>query len=82
MYAYVVLKYATDFGFSKFPVLMRMKANFNMQNSETLDLRRMSYIFIRNTQSIEFFALCTKLTEMAILYSKDLTTAKKKVTFQ
>ena len=29
---------------------------------------------------IEFFTVCTKLAEMAILYSKDLTTAKKKVT--
>ena len=28
-------------------------------------------------KSIEFFTVCTKLTEMAILYSKDLTTAKK-----
>ena len=26
---------------------------------------------------IEFFTVCTKLVEMAILYSKDLTTAKK-----
>ena len=26
---------------------------------------------------IEFFTVCTKLAEMAILYSKDLTTAKK-----
>ena len=28
----------------------------------------------------EFFTVCTKLAEMAILYSKDLTTTKKKVT--
>ena len=27
--------------------------------------------------TIEFFTVCTKLAEMAILYSKDLTTAKK-----
>ena len=27
---------------------------------------------------IEFFTVCTKLAEMAILYSKDLTIAKKK----
>ena len=27
----------------------------------------------------EFFTVCTKLAEMAILYSKDLTTAKKKL---
>ena len=27
--------------------------------------------------TFEFFAVCTKLSEMAILYSKDLTTAKK-----
>ena len=26
---------------------------------------------------VEFFTVCTKLAEMAILYSKDLTTAKK-----
>ena len=28
---------------------------------------------------LEFFTVCTKLAEMAILYSKDLTTAKKKL---
>ena len=28
---------------------------------------------------IEFFRVCTKLAEIAILYSKDLTTAKKKL---
>ena len=27
--------------------------------------------------TIEFFTVCTKLAEMAILYSKDLTKAKK-----
>ena len=27
----------------------------------------------------EFFTVCTKLAEMAILYSKNLTTAKKKL---
>ena len=27
----------------------------------------------------EFFTVCTKLAEMAILYSKELTTAKKKL---
>ena len=27
----------------------------------------------------EFFTVCTKLAEMAILYSKDLTTATKKL---
>ena len=27
--------------------------------------------------SVEFFTVCTKLAEMALLYSKDLTTAKK-----
>ena len=27
----------------------------------------------------EFFTVCTKLAERAILYSKDLTTAKKKL---
>ena len=30
--------------------------------------------------TFEFFTVCTKLAEMAILYSKDLTTAKKRVT--
>ena len=30
--------------------------------------------------AIEFFTVCTKLAEMAILYTKDLTKAKKKVT--
>ena len=30
-------------------------------------------------ERIEFFTVCTKLAEMAILYSKDLTTAKKKL---
>ena len=30
--------------------------------------------------TIEFFTVCTKLAEMAILYSKDLTTAKKEIT--
>ena len=29
--------------------------------------------------AVEFFTVCTKLAEMAILYSKDLTTAKKKL---
>ena len=29
--------------------------------------------------TFEFFTVCTKLAEMAILYSKDLTTAKKKL---
>ena len=28
---------------------------------------------------LEFFTVCTKLAKMAILYSKDLTTAKKKL---
>ena len=28
---------------------------------------------------IEFFIVCTKLAEMALLYSKELTTAKKKL---
>ena len=32
------------------------------------------------TVQIEFFTVCTKLAEMAILYSKDLKTAKKRVT--
>ena len=30
-------------------------------------------------RTFEFFTVCTKLAEMAILYSKDLTTAKKKL---
>ena len=32
------------------------------------------------THAVEFFTVCTKLAEMAILYSKDITTAKKRVT--
>ena len=28
-------------------------------------------------RTVEFFTVCTKLAEMEILYSKDLTTAKK-----
>ena len=35
--------------------------------------------FCRLHYAIEFFTVCTKLAEMAILYSKDLTTAKKKL---
>ena len=31
-------------------------------------------------ETFKFFTVCTKLAEMTILYSKDLTTAKKKVT--
>ena len=31
----------------------------------------------RNHPIFEFFTVCTKFAEMAILYSKDLTTAKK-----
>ena len=31
------------------------------------------------SETFEFFTVCTKLAEMAILYSKDLTTAKKKL---
>ena len=34
---------------------------------------------IRIIVTVEFFTVCTKLAEMAILYSKDLTTAKKKL---
>ena len=33
----------------------------------------------RISATVEFFTVCTKLAEMAILYSKDLTTAKKKL---
>ena len=40
-------------------------------------------VFVFEKKSIamafEFFTVCTKLAEMAILYSKDLTTAKKKL---
>ena len=31
------------------------------------------------TRIFEFFTVCTKLAEMAILYSKDLTTVKKEL---
>ena len=51
VYAYVVLKYATNFGFYRFPVLMRMKAKFNMQDSEPLGLRRMRLKFLSGTLS-------------------------------
>ena len=34
-------------------------------------------IFFMTYLTVEFFTVCTKLAEMAILYSKDLTTAKK-----
>ena len=51
VYACVVLKYATDFGFSRFTVLMRMKANFNMEDSETLGLRRMRVTSFSETLS-------------------------------
>ena len=34
---------------------------------------------IVNPLTFQFFTVCTKLAEMAILYSKDLTTAKKKL---
>ena len=33
--------------------------------------------FRESDKSFEFFTVCTKLAEMAILYSKDLTAAKK-----
>ena len=33
--------------------------------------------FSHRSHLYEFFTVCTKLAEMAILYSKDLTTAKK-----
>ena len=36
-------------------------------------------IIPNDTTAVEFFTVCTKLAEMAILYSKDLTTAKKKL---
>ena len=51
LYACVVLKYATDFGFSRFTALMRMKANFNMEDSETLCLRRMRVTSLSQTLS-------------------------------
>ena len=43
------------------------------------DFAKMGYIQIEGKyyHFIEFFTVCTKLAEMAILYSKDLTTAKK-----
>ena len=51
VYACVVLKYATDFSLSRFTVLMRMKANFNNQDSETLGLRRMRVTSFSETLS-------------------------------
>ena len=32
---------------------------------------------VMGAMSIEFFTVCTKLAEMTLLYSKELTTAKK-----
>ena len=37
------------------------------------------FLDVAMCHTIEFFTVCTKLAEMAILYSKDLTTAKKKL---
>ena len=34
---------------------------------------------IQYSTTIEFFTVCTKLAEMALLYSKESTTAKKKL---
>ena len=42
-----------------------------------LNLIERNYRFRWITKMFEFFAVCTKLAEMAILYSKDLTSAKK-----
>ena len=60
------------------------KGKSKIAKQGTLMLLMVTTVFIILTMpagicwlSIEFFALCTKLTEMAILYSKDLTTAKK-----
>ena len=44
----------------------------------SIGLKSCSTLLVR--QQIEFFTVWTKLAEMATLYSKDLTTAKKKVT--
>ena len=41
--------------------------------------RKKSNFEITITGTIGFFTVCTKFAEMAILYSKDLTTAKKKL---
>ena len=43
-------------------------------NMKAVDYPKISYPV---TVLIEFFTVCTKLAETAILYSKDLTTAKK-----
>ena len=36
-------------------------------------------LIVYGANSIEFFTVCTKLAEMAVLYLKDLTTAKKEL---
>ena len=38
---------------------------------------RLCHCALYSLDSFEFFTVCTKLAEMAILYSKDLTTAKE-----
>ena len=40
---------------------------------------RKSSVPFEFNQSCEFFTVCTKLAEMAVLYSKDLTTARKRL---
>ena len=42
LYTYLMQKHGTDFDFYRFPVVMRMKEQFNMQDSQTLRLRRMT----------------------------------------
>ena len=40
-------------------------------------VKNLSLVVLHSVFIIEFFTVCTKLTEMALLCSKDLTTAKK-----
>ena len=52
------------------PVSIQTYQSFPLMEQELSEFRE-------SDKSFEFFTVCTKLAEMAILYSKDLTTAKK-----
>ena len=58
----------------------KSNGHLKLMNKLTLNKPAKSSLTISDmlTCTFEFFTVCTKLAEMAILYSKDLTTAKKK----
>ena len=56
--------------------LLFLSQECKMTNDPVLSYTGMGARFLRES-TVEFFTVCTKLAEMAILYSKDLTTAKK-----